>query len=124
MALQISAEQMERYRHTARVRWQAKRKRGDQRRERAWQLARQAATLLKKECGVQRVVLFGSFIHPDRFTQWSDIDLAAWGLIASNWLQAIGAVRALSDDVDLNLVDVACCSDELLAAIEKEGVTL
>ena len=48
-AVQIRAEQMERYRRTARARWQAERKRGEIRRERAGQLARQAATLLK-EC--------------------------------------------------------------------------
>lgn len=124
MTLQISAEQMERYRRTARVRWLAEKRRRDHRREYAWRLARQAASLLKEKYGVQRVVLFGSLTHPDRFTQWSDIDLAAWGLTSSNWLQAMAAVRALSDEIDLNLVDVTSCSEELLAAIEEEGAAL
>ncbi len=71
-AVQIRAEQMERYRHTARARWQAERKHGEIRRERAGQLARQAATLLKEKYSVQRVMVFGSLTHPGRFTLWSD----------------------------------------------------
>jgi len=124
MAVQIRAEQMERYRRTARARWQAERKRGEIRRERAGQLARQAATLLKEKYSVQRVMVFGSLTHPGRFTLWSDVDLAAWGLTPANWLKAIGAVRSLSSEIELNLVDVTCCSPELLTAIEREGVPL
>lgn len=121
---QIAAEEMEQYRRTARARWQRERKRSEARRERAWQLARQAATLLKEAYDVQRVVVFGSLAHPDRFTPWSDVDLAAWGLTSANWLGAMAAVRELSGEVELNLVDVACCSPELLVAIEREGVPL
>ena len=124
MALQIPAEQMEQYKRTARARGQAERERRDARRERAWQLARQTAELLKRDYDVQRVVVFGSLIQSDRFTQRSDVDLAAWGLTSANWLRAIGAVNELSDEIELNLVDVACCSPELLAAIERDGVPL
>lgn len=115
---------MERYKRTARARRQLERKRREMRRERAWQLARRAAALLKEEYDVQRVVVFGSLTHPDRFTLWSDVDLAAWGLTSANWLRAMGAVRELSDEIEVNLVDVACCSPELLMAIEREGVVL
>jgi len=45
-----------RYKRTALARWQAEEKRREARRERAWQLARQAAALLKNMYGVQRVV--------------------------------------------------------------------
>ena len=47
MALPMPTEQMERYKRTARAGWQAEKKQRDARRERAWQLARRAATLLK-----------------------------------------------------------------------------
>ena len=124
MTLQIPVEQMEQYKRTARARWQAELRRRDARRERAWDLAHRAAALLRQEYGVQRVVVFGSLTQPDRFTQWSDVDLAAWGLTASNWLRAIGAVNSLSGEVALNLVDVECCSPELLTAIEREGMPL
>ena len=124
MALHVSAEQMAQYKRTARARWQAEREQRDARRERAWQLARQAAELLKREYGVRRVMVFGSLTHSDGFTLWSDVDLAAWGLTPANWLKAIGAVHALSGEIELNVVDVECCSPQLLAAIEREGVSL
>lgn len=122
--MQLSAEEMERYRHTARVRWQAEQRRREVRRLAAWDLAREAAALLKREYGVQRVVVFGSLTHPGRFGERSDVDLAAWGLTSANWLRASAAARDLSDEIDLNLVDVTCCSPELLNAIERDGVPL
>ncbi len=115
---------MERYKQTARARWQAEKERENVRRQRAWTLARQAATLLKEVHGVQRVVVSGSLTHPGRFTLWSDMDIAAWGLTSANWLRAAADVRSLSDQIELNLVDAASCSPELLAAIERQGVLL
>jgi predicted nucleotidyltransferase len=124
MPLQIPAEQIEQYKRTARIRWRTERKRREMRREHAWDMARRAATLLKEKYGVPRVMAFGSLTHPDRFTLWSDVDLAAWGLTPANWLRAMAAVRDLSSEIELNLVDVATCSPELLTAIEREGVPL
>lgn len=124
MTLQISAENMQQYRHTARMRYLADQAFRDVRRQRAWQLARQAAALLKDQYDVDSVVAFGSLTHPGRFTRWSDVDLAAWGLTPDNWLRAIGAVRALSDEIDIVLVDMACCSPELAASILRDGVPI
>jgi predicted nucleotidyltransferase len=124
MALQISAQEMQEYKRTARQRWQAEQTQLARRRERAWELARQAAEMLKHDFAAARVVIFGSLIQEGRFTEWSDVDLAAWGLDSANWLKAIGAVQRLSDEIELNLVDVASCSPELLAVIEREGKPL
>ena len=124
MTLHISAEQMEQYKRTARLRWEQEQEQREKRREIAWELARRAAKLLKKEYNAQQVVLFGSVIDSSRFTIWSDVDLAAWGLTSANWLRAIAAVRDLSGEIELNLVDVNCCSPELLKVIEQEGVPL
>jgi uncharacterized protein len=124
MTLQISAEQMKAYRHTARQRWQAEQAQLARRHDRAWELARQAAEMLRRDFAVARVVVFGSLMYQDRFTEWSDVDLAAWGLDSTNWLKAIGAVQRLSDEIELNLADVGSCSPELLAAIEREGEPL
>ena len=124
MTFQISAEQMQAYRRTARQRWQAEQAQLARRRERAWELARQAAEMLRRDFAAVRVVIFGSLVQQGRFTEWSDVDLAAWGLDSKNWLKAIGAVQRLSDEIELNLVDVGSCSPELLAAIEREGEPL
>lgn len=120
----IPAAEMAEYRRTARRRWQAERARRAERYDQAWQLARQAADLLRREYGVTRVTLFGSLVDRDRFDTSSDVDLAAWGLTSVNWLHATGAVRALSTAIAVNLVDVAMCSPEFLSVIEREGVEL
>ena len=124
MALQIPAERMQQYQRTARVRHKTEEALRDQRYERALEAARQAASLLKEHYGVQRVVVFGSLTHSGRFTRWSDVDLAAWGLTLANWLRAMAAVHALSDEIDINLVDMACCSPDLAACIEHDEVPL
>jgi len=124
MSLDMSAVDLERYRAFAQARLRSERARCEARRQRAWRLARRAAELLKAEFGVHKVAVFGSLIRPDRFTQWSDVDLAAWGLTAANWLKASAAVRALDSDIELNVVDVTACSPDLLAAIERDGVPL
>ncbi len=124
MALSISAQEMQEYKRTARQRWQAEQTQLARRRERAWELARQAAGMLQRDFAAARVVVFGSLVQEGRFTEWSDIDLAAWGLDSTNWLKAIGAVQCLSDEIELNLVDVGSCSPELLVVIEREGKPL
>jgi predicted nucleotidyltransferase len=120
----VSAEQMAVYRRTARARWQAEQQQRAERYQRARQLAHQAAQRLKAQFDVQRVVLFGSATQPDRFNEWSDVDLAVWGLTSANWLKASAAVRDLSNEIEINVVDVTCCSPELLTSIEREGVEI
>jgi predicted nucleotidyltransferase len=118
----ISAEEMAGYRAGARLRHEQEQKALAAREERAWELARQAAELLREQFHVSRVVVFGSLIHPGRFTPWSDVDIAAWGLRTDNWLKAIGAVMDLDSDIALNLVDVSMCKAHILEVIEREGV--
>jgi predicted nucleotidyltransferase len=120
----ISAEELDGYMRTARRRWLAEADRLAARRARAWQAVQKAAVLLREVYGAQRVVLFGSLADPARFTQWSDVDLAVWGLTAANWLKAMAAVRSLCDEIELNLVDVACCAPELRYVVEQQGVPL
>ena len=117
-----TAEEMQTYQKTALRRQQAERQQVAQRRTHAWELARQAAARLKAEFGVEQVMVFGSLTHADRFTEWSDIDLAVWGLNDQNWLRASAAVRI--GDIEINLVDVQTCPPEVLASIEREGVLL
>lgn len=118
----LSVDEMAQYRQTARQRLEDQRRQRAARRIQAWELARQAAEMLKHEYGVQRVVVFGSLLSPEMFHEASDVDLAAWGLTSANWLRAIVAVQALSSEIELNLVDVECCSPQLRAVIEREGV--
>jgi uncharacterized protein len=120
----ISPEQMAVYKATARRRWQAEQEQQAQRQEQAWRLAHEAARLLRDDYQVTEVRLFGSLVQPGRFGWRSDVDLAAWGLTAKTWLRAAAAVRALSDEIEINLVDVAVCSAAVRASIEREGIPL
>ena len=67
MTIQISPSQLKVYRATARKREAALKIQVEERRQRAWIIARQAAVILKEEFGASRVVVFGSLLQPNRF---------------------------------------------------------
>lgn len=94
------------------------------REERAWDLARQVAGELRRRFPVDRVVVFGSLVHPGCFTPWSDVDIAAWGLRPEETFRAIGVAMDSSTEIAVNLVDMAACSPSLRQVIEREGVPL
>lgn len=107
---------------------------GDQSAERAAKLAarlrdargvaERASALLKQSFGATKVVFFGSLAHPTRFTEWSDIDLAAWGIAPRRYYAAVAAVMDLSTEFKIDLVDAETCPPTLREAIESEGVEL
>jgi predicted nucleotidyltransferase len=78
---------------------------------------------LRHRFGAKRVVLFGSLAR-DEFGRWSDIDLAAWGIPASDFYRVVAFVTGYSRTWSVDLVDVEDCSPTLRAAIEQEGVDL
>jgi len=122
--IELTSEQIAVYRATAQRYRERERLEIKRRREQAWRVARRAARLLKDEIKATRVLVFGSLVHSDCFTRWSDIDLAAWGIAPEDTLRAIGAVLDLDDEIEVNLVDVNTCRPSLLAVIERDGVEL
>lgn len=120
--LELSPEKINRYRATAVKRQEEMEAQVGQRRQKAWQLAQQAAQLLRDQFGVSRVVVFGSLIRDYGFTQWSDVDIAAWGISPTDTFRAIGAVMDLDAEIVVNLVDVNTARPTLLATIERDGI--
>lgn len=120
----ISEEDMAAYRATARRRLEQAEKELAVRLGRAWEAALRAAKLLREDFGAHRVVVFGSLLRPRYFSQWSDVDIAAWGISSENTFRAMGAVMDLGGDIEINLVDVETCRDSLRAIIEREGQEL
>ena len=120
--MQINSEQMETYRRNARNRTQKRQQELDDRRERAWILARQAAKILKDEFGANRVVLYGSLIHPELFHLRSDVDLAAWNV--QHYFRAVTRLLDLDADIEVNLAPIEDVRPELRVVIDKEGVEL
>ena len=123
-AKDLTAEELEVFRAAARRRRAAEKAALAQREQRAWELARLAAALLRERFGAGRVVVFGSLVHPGCFTERSDVDLAAWGLQPHDTLRAMGAVMDLGQEIPLNLVDVNICRPVILEAIERDGVAV
>ena len=92
--------------------------------ERAWEVARIAARVLREQFGAARVVAFGSLAHRAWFGPWSDIDLAAWGLPPDRFYGAVAAVTGLSPDFEIDLVDPEGCRPAVRRSIEREGIAL
>ncbi|WP_062284677.1 nucleotidyltransferase family protein [Neomoorella mulderi] len=84
----------------------------------AWQVAVIAAAILKMRYGAPKVVAFGSLVDRSRFTRWSDVDLAAWGIPDDRFYAAVGAVTGLSEKFRVDLVDPEAYRDSLRRAIE------
>lgn len=96
------------------------------RQERAWQVAKDVATLLKARYRAKRVVVFGSLVRESVFTPWSDIDLAVWGLSPEDYFDAVGEAmeRGLDEGVSVDVVDMGTSPPSLREVIEREGVEL
>ncbi len=92
------------------------------RKREAWSIAREAAEFLRREFGAKRVVVFGSLVHEKRFTIWSDIDIAAWGIPPEEYYSSVAAVTGLSPVFKVDLIDVEECRPILREVIEQEGI--
>src|SRR5256885_1959437 len=110
-ARELTSEDEAAYRASARRRHQAEQQALVVREQQAWDLTCQAATLLREEFHADQVVVFGSLIHAGCFTPWSDVDVAASSIDPRETLRAMEMVHDLSDDIPVNLVDLAACSD-------------
>lgn len=124
MTLAISPEKMAVYKRSARAREAADQQAQQQRRERAWVLARQAAYLLKDQFGAKRVVAFGSLAHGAWFSARSDIDLMAEGLAPQIFWRAWCALDQLARDFDIELIASEEAAPKLLEVVAREGVEL
>ncbi|MFZ5923544.1 MAG: nucleotidyltransferase family protein [Chloroflexota bacterium] len=120
----LSPEKLSEYRQVALRRQKARIVKAKSRREKGWELARKAAKLLREEYRAGRIVVFGSLLHESRFTEWSDVDIAAWGIPSELTFKAIGAVMDLDPSIEVNLVDVNTCPESLLKNIQTDGIDL
>ena len=93
-------------------------------REKAIQTAKQAAKVLREHFGAKRVILFGSLATDIGFNEFSDIDLAAWGIPFDEYYRAVAAVTGFSERYKIDLVDPELCRTSIKKAILEQGVEL
>ena len=122
--LDLSPRQIDEYRLTAAEHQRSRAAKNKPRLEKAWVLAKKAAEILRARYHVTRVAVFGSMLHEARFTEWSDVDIAAWGIAPDQTFRAIGTVMDLDASIEINLVDVNTCTTSLRESIEAEAVDL
>lgn len=121
MSMGVSPEQMEQYQRNWRKRQERERQEMEARRERAWEVARQAADLLRGRFGASKVVVFGSLARGDLFHERSDVDLAAWGIDERDYLKAVSQLLDLDSTLEVNLVRIEEAREGVQAAIERDG---
>jgi predicted nucleotidyltransferase len=121
-AIYLSSERVAQYRAYAQQRQELRAPKIKLRLESGWELARKAARILREKYQVKRVVVFGSLLREKCFTEWSDIDIAAWGIPPEQTFRAIGALMDLDSSIEINLVDINICPADLLKSIEEDGV--
>ncbi len=124
MAWELTPAEVAEYARGMRARAAAREKELEARREKAWEVARRAAALLKQEFGVTRVVLFGSLIWPRLFHPRSDVDLAVWGLDERLYFKAVACLLDLDSEIGIDLVEAEEAKPSLKAAIERDGIEL
>lgn len=124
MSLDIPPEKMAAYKRTARLRQAQREQEMAERRERAWQVARQAARLLKEEYGATQVFVFGSLAHGAWFHPRSDVDLAAAGIPDELYFKAWNAVDYLDDSIEVDLVPLESAKEWVHQEVRERGIEL
>ncbi|MFO7682144.1 MAG: nucleotidyltransferase domain-containing protein [Chloroflexota bacterium] len=115
---------MAEYRAGARQREAERQAALDERFQRAWEVARQGAEILKSQFQAEKVVVFGSLTDRSRFHQRSDIDLAAWGTSEKSYLKALGRVMDVTSEFMVDFVRIEEARDHIRKSIERDGVEL
>ena len=85
--------------------------------------ARTCAAHLGRAFGVGRVYLVGSLVHPGRFHDRSDIDLAVEGLEPRHYVRALSEVADLAGR-EVDLIAMEDAAQAMVDDVLKEGVVL
>lgn len=124
MTLNIPPEKMAEYRAGARQREAARQAALNARFELAWELAQQAADILRSQFQATKVVVFGSLLNRQLFHQRSDIDLAVWDVAEANYLHAFASLSDLTTNFSFDLVRIEEASTRLQQRVQQDGIEL
>lgn len=91
------------------------------RHQQAWETAHQIAAFLRANYQPNRIIAFGSLVHPHAFGLHSDLDIAVEGIPWLDYLHACNEVEAMFPLFKIDLIDIELVSDLLRQRIEIEG---
>lgn len=121
--MSLSPEQLARYRTGLQQCLERRKQEQLQRQQRGWQVARQAAKILKSEWNASKVVLFGSMLETRKVHPHSDTDLAVWNLPEDDYDLAIANLLDIDPEFSIDLVEIQHAKPGIINAIEA-GVEL
>ncbi|PPS40948.1 nucleotidyltransferase family protein [Chroococcidiopsis sp. TS-821] len=119
----ITNERMQAYIRNAQQQQQLLAEQMVQRYQRGWEVAREAAEILKREFGAERVVVFGSLLDQQRMHLQSDVDLAVWGLDSKYYFQAVARLQEIDSTFAVDLVETDNSYSYIKSAI-AQGIEL
>lgn len=90
----------------------------------AWQIVQQIAVLLRDRYRAKQIIVFGSLTDKERFTRYSDIDLAISGLTSQSFYQALDAIEFFACDFKVDLVNLDRCRHAIAERINREGLAI
>lgn len=122
-ARDVTPEEMEVYRATLRRREAELQAQLAARKGRAWDVARIVARMLREKYAATRVIAFGSLAR-DTFGFTSDIDLMAYGVEDSEWLEVRVDAEDVADGMPVDVVLAQDATERLLADVQRDGVPL
>jgi predicted nucleotidyltransferase len=125
-ALQLTPKEWKRYRPSIQTIEEASAQStvSQQSRKNALRVAKQAAKLLRERFGAQKVVVFGSLATNIGFTEFSDIDIATWGIPNDAYYKAVAAVTGLSEYYKIDMIDPELCRESIKKSIFEQGMEL
>jgi len=91
---------------------------------RARKVARKAASILRKEFNVEKIVLFGSVVNPKLFHSRSDVDIAVWGLNPKQYFLAQAKLLEIDSEISVDLIDFEFTSPTMQEVILRDGKPL
>ena len=92
--------------------------------QRAWQTVHRIAAVLYKDFGVSQVAVFGSLAQPDAFSNWSDIDIAVWGIPNDKYFRASSIASDISGLFKVDLVDFERCQGLFRERIQSQLIPI
>lgn len=120
---ELSPAELDFYRKALRNRKRVKTQ-APERLARARKVARKAASILRKQFSVEKIVLFGSVVHPRLFHSRSDIDIAVWGLDERLYFRAVGMLLGIDSEISVDLITVETASPAMQEVILRDGKPL